>query len=126
MSTGYRDSNKKFHPINNKTRKVRYSGKQRQVGVGIKLGKPKSPAEKIKMDKKIKQDITTDLAFRNELFTKNELLFEKIEAGSGEGYLPSAKNVHSAIPSLTFLNPIVSGSPFGLFRFANKSIVFCV
>jgi len=85
MSTGYRDSNKKFHPINNKTRKVRYGGKQRQVGVGIKLGKPKSPAEKIKMDKKIKQDITTDLAFRNELFAKNELLFEKIEAGSGEG-----------------------------------------
>ena len=85
MSTGYRDKNKKFHPINNKKRMVRYGGKERQVGVGIKLGKPKSPAEKIKMNKKLKEDIGQDLAFRKELFDKNELLFEKIEAGSGEG-----------------------------------------
>jgi len=85
MSTGYRDKNKKFHPINNKKRMVRYGGKERTVGVGIRLGKPKSPAEKIKMNKKLKMDIDEDLKFRKELVDKNELLFEKIEAGSGEG-----------------------------------------
>jgi hypothetical protein len=80
MSTGYRDKNKKFHPINNKTRKVRYGGKQRNVGVGIKLGKEKPPAGKIK------KEITADLAFRQTLVDKNEALFEKIELGSsGEG-----------------------------------------
>jgi len=78
MSTGYRDKNKKFHPINNKTRKVRYGGKERTVGVGIKLGKPKPPAGKIK------KEIDDDLAFRKQLVDKNEILFDKIEAGAGE------------------------------------------
>jgi len=78
MSTGYRDKNKKFHPINNKTRKVRYSGTTRKVGVPITLGKPKPPAGKIK------KEINEDLKFRNELTIKNEALFEKIEEGTGE------------------------------------------
>jgi len=79
MSTGF-TKNKKFHPINNKKRMVRYGGKQRTVGVGIKLGKEKPPAGKIK------KEINEDLAFRKELVDKNEALFEKIEAGaSGEG-----------------------------------------
>jgi len=78
MAQGYRDSNKKFHPINNKKRMVRYSGKTRKIGVGIKLGKPKPPAGKIKAE------INSDLAFRKELVDKNEVLFEKIEAGTGE------------------------------------------
>ena len=64
---------------------VRYGGKERTVGVGIRLGKPKSPAEKIEMNKKLKADITTDLAFRKELVNKNEELFLKIEEGSGQG-----------------------------------------
>jgi len=85
MSTGYRDKNKKFHPINNKKRMVRYGGKERNVGVGIRLGKPKSPAEKLKMDTAIKADINSQIAFRKELVDKNEELFQKIEAGSGEG-----------------------------------------
>ncbi len=79
MSTGFRDKNKKFHPINNKKRKVRYGGKSRNVGVGIRLGKPKPPAGKIK------KDIDKDLKFRKELTTKNDELFEKIETGSVEG-----------------------------------------
>ncbi len=78
MSTGYRDKNNKFHPINNKKRMVRYGGKTRKIGVGIKLGKEKPPAGKIKAD------INSDLAFRKELVNKNEALFEKIEAGTGE------------------------------------------
>lgn len=85
MTQGYRDSNKKFHPINNKTRKVRYGGKEREVGVGIKLGKPKPPASKIK------KEINDDLAFRKELVDKNESLFEKIEAGTGENESPFTK-----------------------------------
>ncbi len=80
MSTGYRDKNNKFHPINNKKRMVRYGGKTRRIGVGIKLGKEKPPASKIK------KEITTDLEFRQTLVDKNEALFEKIELGSsGEG-----------------------------------------
>ena len=85
MSTGYRDKNNKFHPINNKKRKVRYGGKERYIGVGIKLGKPKSPAEKLKMDTTIKANINSQISFRKELVDKNEELFQKIEAGSGSG-----------------------------------------
>ena len=73
MSTGYRDKNKKFHPID-KTRKVRYSG-TRKVSLGVKLGKPKPPASKIKAE------INTDIAFRKRLFNENELLLQKIEEG---------------------------------------------
>ncbi len=80
MSTGFRDKNKKFHPINNKKRMVRYGGKTRRIGVGIKLGKEKQPTGKIK------KEIDEDLKFRKELVDKNEVLFEKIELGStGEG-----------------------------------------
>lgn len=76
MSTGFRDKNKKFHPINNKKRMVRYGGKTRKIGVGIKLGKPKPPAGKIK------KEINEDLEFRKDLVDKNEILFERIEASS--------------------------------------------
>ncbi len=79
MSTGFRDKNKKFHPINDKTRKVRYSG-TRKVGIGIKLGKEKPPASKIKAD------IKSDILFRKKLIDRNEELFEKIEAGGDTGF----------------------------------------
>jgi hypothetical protein len=85
MSTGYRDKNNKFHPINNKKRMKKERQAKRYIGVGIKLGKPKSPAEKLKMDTKIKADISSQIAFRKELVDKNEELFQKIESGAGEG-----------------------------------------
>jgi len=76
MSTGFRDKNKKFHPINNKKRMKKERQAKRYIGVGIKLGKPKPPASKIKAE------ISEDLRFRNELVDKNEALFLKIEEGS--------------------------------------------
>ncbi len=73
MTQGFM-KDKKFHPVNNKTRKKSYGG-TRKVSIGVKLGKPKPPASKIKAD------IGTDIAFRKRLLNENEVIFQKIEEG---------------------------------------------